>query len=182
MTQEDDRDLWLYATRGATPLHEVTGEIPDQVRPPIIPLNYQSLLHSINNSPKPLNRRPRSVELDGSTKRRLRQGKIPIEGKLDLHDNTQAQACEALQQFILAAHAQNKRCLLVVTGKGRPNPETLSPNGVIKTRVPEWLKDPELSMAPIFLTAVQAQEKDGGSGALYVYLRRNRDVNGFKHA
>ena len=119
-----------------------------------------------------------SREVDASTMDRLKSGKIRPEGRLDLHGFNQGQARVALIDFIQKAQASGKRCVLVVTGKGqtgRSSEDWLDHKpGVLKQNVPGWLYERELGS--IVLKAVPAQPKDGGSGALYVYLRRNRDL------
>jgi DNA-nicking Smr family endonuclease len=55
--------------------------------------------------------------------------------------------------------------VLVVTGKG-----SVATGGVLRREVPRWLELPELRGAILGVTPAHA--KDGGSGALYVLLRR----------
>ena len=133
--------------------------------------------------------------LDRSSAERLRRGKMPIEGRLDLHGMTQVQAQGRLNSFITQAARAGKRHLLVITGKGlskggashsdhrdelwneqrgeqgnghasgRRNRE-----GVLRRMVPEWLGAGEL--AGFVLAFSYAQKRDGEHGALYVLLRR----------
>ena len=121
-------------------------------------------------------KKPQGTDLDRRTEDRLRKGQMEIEGRLDLHNMTQQQAYEALNRFISFSYERGRRCVLVITGKGKNSGESkdwLSPEpGVLKRRVPEWLF--EASLGGCVLKAVPAQQKDGGEGALYVYLRRNR--------
>lgn len=115
-------------------------------------------------------------QLDRKTEEKLRKGKMPIEGTLDLHGLNQSQAYSAVENAILKGSEQGKRCLLVITGKGntgRTSDHWLMPaTGILKTRVPEWLSSPPLSYH--VLKYMPAQPKHGGGGALYVYLRRNK--------
>ncbi len=130
-------------------------------------------------SPAPL-KAPQGNELDRRTEDRLRKGKMPIEATLDLHGMIQDEAHEALTRFIEHAYGQGKRCVLVITGKGQRKNERqtgsadwLSPKpGILKRRVPDWLTQTPLQ--PLVLKALPAKQKDGGEGALYVYLRRKR--------
>lgn len=103
--------------------------------------------------------------LDRRTEQRLRRGLIPIEATLDLHGLTQIQAEHQLTQFILQARASGLRCLCVVTGKGERNRPS-----ILRQKLPEWLTAPAL--APHVLKCVQAQIRDGGLGAFYVYLKK----------
>lgn len=105
----------------------------------------------------------------------LKRGKLRPEAKIDLHGMTLDRAHPALTRFILSAHAQGKRLVLVVTGKGKdrdnggPIPVRY---GVLRNQVPQWLSVPPLS--PFVLQVTQAHVRHGGGGAYYVYLRRKR--------
>ena len=101
--------------------------------------------------------------------KRFRQGKLPIETRLDLHGMTQRHAHTALLQFIHHAYHQQYRCVLVITGKGQRSSEK---GGVLRQAVPKWLKD--AGIKHMVLAFENAQPKDGGSGALYILLRRHR--------
>ena len=101
--------------------------------------------------------------IDRGTQRRLFRGEVPIESRLDLHGMTAARAQNQLAQFIELSAYRGCRCVLIITGKGL---------GVLHGHVPDWLKRPPLSSHVLALA--EAQPKDGGSGALYVLLRRNR--------
>lgn len=115
-------------------------------------------------------------DLDGATQKRLRKGQIAIEGRLDLHGLNQDKAKIALIEFIKLSQKRGKRCVLVITGKGSRAAQSddwwEGDPGVLKRRVPEWLSAAE--MRPYVLQSHPAIPKDGGEGALYVYLRRNR--------
>lgn len=115
-------------------------------------------------------------QLDRRTAEKLRKGKIPIDGTLDLHGLNQTQAHMVLENAVLKAAEQQKRCLLIITGKGKTGKsgeDWLTPStGILKTRVPQWLSVSPLSYH--VLKYIPAQPQHGGSGALYVYLRRKR--------
>tara|TARA_R110002094_G_scaffold41099_11_gene53531 strand:+ start:2675 stop:3268 length:594 start_codon:yes stop_codon:yes gene_type:complete len=118
---------------------------------------------------------PASVQMDKKAFGKLKRGKLVPEGKLDLHGMTLAHAHPALNRFILAAHANQKRLVLVVTGKGKirddggPIPTRY---GVLRHQVLHWLDTPPL--AQVVMQVAQAHLSHGGGGAYYVYLRRHR--------
>ena len=120
---------------------------------------------------------PRAAPLNMDRRRfaDLRRGKLAPEARIDLHGMTLAQAHPALIRFLLGAHAEGKRLVLVITGKGRddagpgPIPER---RGILRRQVPHWLQGPPLSS--VVLQVTQAHRSHGGKGALYVYLRRHR--------
>ncbi len=97
-------------------------------------------------------------------KRRISRERDPIEARVDLH-NLNAIAAEArLKAFVQQAYANDYRAVLVITGKG------MAENGILKRNAPEWLADPALSH--IVAGISQAHARHGGSGALYVALKR----------
>ena len=104
---------------------------------------------------------------------------MPIDGRIDLHGRNQEQAHRLLEEFVLSSHARGKRCLLVITGKGKGGltaqeayAHDLQP-GILKQKVPQWLSMPPLGS--IILKTYPAVPRDGGGGALYVYLKRARE-------
>jgi len=106
--------------------------------------------------------------LDGNTARKLRRGELAPDSKLDLHGLTEAAAHRALTAFMLAAHRRGDRLVLVVTGKGSPDPARW--RGVLKAMVPRWLD--EAPMVKLIADKRWAHLRHGGEGALYVYLRK----------
>lgn len=110
-------------------------------------------------------------QIDKTLSEKLRRGKIKIDQKIDLHGLTQSEAYETLVKTITAAGQRNKKCLLVITGKGRKTCDG-EPEGILRERVPKWLVTPPL--APLVLMFQEASIKHGGSGAFYVLLRRRK--------
>jgi len=102
--------------------------------------------------------------IEPKRKRRLSRERDPIEARLDLHGLTQIQAESRLKAFVQQAYASDYRAILVITGKG------LAENGILKRHAPEWLADPALS--PMIAGVSQAHARHGGSGALYIALKR----------
>lgn len=117
--------------------------------------------------------------LDGRTTERLRRGVLEPEARLDLHGLTEAVAHSVLTAFLRTAHARGLRLVLIVTGKGAKPGDHDKPfdlelhgrsRGVLNTMTPRWLKEP--GIAPLIADMRPAHRRHGGSGALYVYLRR----------
>jgi DNA-nicking Smr family endonuclease len=117
-----------------------------------------------------------SPNMDKRNFDRLKKGKLKVDGKLDLHGMNLAQAHPALNRFVRDSHSSGKRLLLVITGKGNSsrNQDDIMParRGILKHQVPQWLTMAPL--APMVLQVTQATQKHGGTGAYYVYLRRQR--------
>lgn len=151
---------------------EETGE--PAAEPAIFP-EVASMKTRPSKNSEPPKEPPPASGIDRRTQDKLRQGKFPIEGRLDLHGHTQDQAHNELIQFINNRFKRGQRCLLVITGKGSGSEREEggwfeSATGVLRREVPRWLADQPL--AGKVITFTPAQPKHGGEGALYVYLRR----------
>jgi DNA-nicking Smr family endonuclease len=109
----------------------------------------------------------RIADLDKRTGERFKRGEMAIDGKIDLHGLTQAEAHDRLRAFLAKAAAGGKRCVLIVTGKGAGG------WGVLRDAVPRWLNEPD--MRRHLLAFAQAQSRHGGAGALYALLKRKRE-------
>ncbi len=96
--------------------------------------------------------------------RKLRRGQFRIEDQLDLHGMTVTKAADALAAFLGECSKRQRRCVRIVHGKG------LGSSGrrpVIKESVDRWLR-----LRDEVLAFCSAQPGDGGTGAIYVLLKR----------
>jgi DNA-nicking Smr family endonuclease len=109
----------------------------------------------------PLGRRERT---------QLSRGRKEIEARLDLHGMTQARAHRALSGFLHRAHGDGLTFVLIITGKGKIGTE--SERGVLRRQVPQWLSQAEFRAFVVGFE--EAHIGHGGSGALYVRIRRSR--------
>ncbi len=98
--------------------------------------------------------------------RSLRRGMLPVDGRLDLHGLSAAQAQEKLAEFLRTMRSRNERCVLVIHGKGERTPGA----GVLRGEIAAWLSQGKArEHVAAFATATG---EDGGEGAVYVALRR----------
>jgi len=104
--------------------------------------------------------------LDRRSADRLKKGEMEIEADLDLHGLTQDMAHAQLTAFIQRCWVAQRRCVLVVTGKGAQG------FGILRAQVPRWLNQSPLRER--ILGFSYAQPRHGGDGALYVLIRRQR--------
>jgi DNA-nicking Smr family endonuclease len=171
----DDGGLWRRAMRDVAPLPGRSAGpdrgVPDRGRLARDAAGTAPAQASASPSPSPRQPAPqplppldRFAGVDRATAERLKRGRTPIEARLDLHGMTQAEAHRALAGFVAGSRASGRRCLLVITGHGRMS------GGILKAAVPRWLGEPELRRH--VLAIAPAQPGAGGSGALYVLLRR----------
>jgi len=113
------------------------------------------------------------LRMDRKTYARMKRGKASPEARIDLHGMTVDVAHSALRAFLIRSHSEGRRLVLVITGKGQSDhPLSVAEpgRGVLRRQVPHWLEQPPLRQ--IVLQTTPAHQKHGGSGALYVYLRR----------
>jgi DNA-nicking Smr family endonuclease len=109
----------------------------------------------------------RTPVLEPTTRRALRRRRLHPEKTLDLHGLTESAAHATVLGFITRAHKQGLKLVAIITGKGKYSEKP----GILRQRVPEWLKLPPCSEKILgFETAAAPQ---GGEGMLYVRLRHS---------
>ena len=122
-----------------------------------------------------LQEKKKNSNIDKKILSKLRGGKLRPEEKLDLHGFTLDRAKKAVSLFTFKAFERKRRLLLIITGKGKLDSDwDISPvqRGALRKEVPNWLK--EMPLREIILNVSVANVRHGGSGALYVYLKRNK--------
>jgi DNA-nicking Smr family endonuclease len=107
--------------------------------------------------------------LDPRLLSQLRRGEFSVQAHLDLHGMIQPAAKEAVTNFIVDAVRKGHRTVLVVHGRGLRSPGGLP---VLKHAAAQWLSH---GIAGGYVLAfATARPNDGGAGAVYVLLRRDR--------
>ena len=190
-TPDDDDDfLWTHVTRDVRPLKGGAAKASSPTRV----LHTSAVLHmrtprrfsdEVENPPdRAAKAKPASSrQVDLKTAKRLQQGRMTIEARLDLHGYRVEAARAELRRFVTRSAAMGRRCVLVVTGKGAlGRTQDMSapfgvdddtPRGAIRRAFPIWLQEDPLDH--LVLRAAQAKLEDGGTGAFYLYLRRDRN-------
>ena len=97
---------------------------------------------------------------------------------IDLHGYTLEQANTAIEQFILKGFEERVNKLIVVTGKGihsdvEKNPYVSKDLSILKYSVPEFINNNQ-NLMRVINDIQDATIDDGGSGAFYVFLKKNR--------
>ncbi len=169
---DEEIALWTEVARGVARRRGAalpTPSNPDAGKPPRPPPSATEVLPSrpAKQSAPPL------APIERRLKRELARGRGAIDAALDLHGLTQAEAHQALRGFLRHSQARGDRLVIVVTGKGGPLDEPGSwphERGVLKRLAPHWLR--ELDLRSVVLGFEEAGRAHGGSGALYVRLRR----------
>jgi DNA-nicking Smr family endonuclease len=169
---EDERVLWSTVARSVSPLPgkavpDPASEGRGQGSPAADPPPLQRRQAEIPYHARPRPGAPPSP-IDRPTRRKIASGRIGIDATVDLHDLTQAQAHETLAAFLRRAQAAGLRHVLVITGKGLSSGEA----GVLRKAVPAWLRT--AAFRDVVSGLDLAAPHHGGSGAIYVRLRRRR--------
>ena len=99
---------------------------------------------------------------------------------LDLHGYTLEQANNAIEKFILKAFEEGVSKLIIVTGKGihsnvERDPYVSKDLSILKYSVPEFINNNKNLMG-VISDIQDATIEDGGSGAFYVLLKKNRST------
>ena len=113
----------------------------------------------------------RAPGVQTSVLRHLRRGGYRLEAELDLHGLNRDKARAEVAHFLARCRELDRRCVRIIHGKGNGSPNS---GPVIKRQLDGWLR--KVRDVHAFCSA---RPQDGGSGALYVLLRRdaNRDNN-----
>ena len=96
--------------------------------------------------------------------KKMRQGKYAIHARLDLHKKTLSQARDEMLAFLKQSQRLDIRIVIIVHGKG----ERSNPQALMKSFVTTWLE--QISDVLCFHSA---QRQHGGTGALYVMLKKS---------
>lgn len=104
--------------------------------------------------------------------KKLCRGQYQIDAELDLHGMIVAEAREELLAFIHACTIDNARCARIIHGKGHGSASGLP---ILKNRLNNWLRQFDNVLA-----FCSARPEDGGTGALYLLLKRHNRPWKFK--
>ena len=99
---------------------------------------------------------------------------------IDLHGYTLEQANNAIEKFILDSFRKKINKLIVVTGKGlhsqnEKDPYVSKDLSILKYSVPEFIESNK-SLMKIINEIKDASIQDGGSGAFYIFLKKNKSI------
>lgn len=175
----EEQALWQRLARTVSPLSlrppPVIPDAPDPVVAPEPPATVRKAKGRVpppRPAPEPPAtppRPPRDAVLDRSWEKRIRSGALQPEASVDLHNHSLAAAHAALNDAIDRAVRGGTRVLLVITGKPRPAGGD-GGRGAIRAQIGDWL---ERSPHADRIASIRvAHPRHGGSGALYVILRR----------
>ena len=111
---------------------------------------------------------------------REKKNKVFSTRSIDLHGYTLEQANNAIEEFILKAYDEKVSKLIVVTGKGihsdvEKDPYVSKDLSILKYSVPEFINNNK-NLMKVINDIQDATVEDGGSGAFYIFLKKNRSI------
>jgi DNA-nicking Smr family endonuclease len=122
-----------------------------------------------------------------SKKEKLSNKDIKIDKKItfkkrsiDLHGYTLDEANKSIESFIIKSFQENINKLIVVTGKGihsqnEKDPYVSKDLSILKYSIPEFISNNK-SLMKIIYEIKDANIEDGGSGAFYIFLKKNKSI------
>ena len=99
---------------------------------------------------------------------------------IDLHGYTLEEANKTIEEFIYQSFAEKINKLIVVTGKGihsqnEKDPYVSKDLSILKYSVPEFIENNK-SLMSLINEIKDATIEDGGSGAFYIFLKKNKTI------
>ncbi len=186
----EEIELWAHVTRHDEPLarprpvlngsgtlaaEAKSAAVSSAVSPPPPALEAAPAKPPIPARSKP--GLPPHAPFDPHVGKRIARGRHPIDARLDLHGLRQQDAYVVLRRFLARCQADGLRQVLVITGKGGGSDDFADGDfwrsderGILRRLVPHWLSEPSFRLHVVSFT--ESALKHGGSGALYVTIRK----------
>ena len=156
---EEDKEIWKEYTLNMNNLRLKIRKIETKSN------NDNSSTHLINKNRKNYiynDTFNKSVKL-------LNKKRIEPDGIIDLHGLKLQEAKLILKNYIFQSFDNNRRNILIITGKG------LNKTGVLKKEVPIWLNEREIKK--FLISYEDAPKSFGGEGALIIRLKNKQKVS-----
>ncbi len=172
---DEDRQLFRQAVSGTQRLKTEPRVGPEKKRPSPRPRqreqDEQQVMLDMLSEPADLQELETGEELlfsriglQHKTLRRLRRGEYSIGAELDLHGLTKVEARRSIVEFLNWSRNHTVRCVRIIHGKGHGS---VQKRPVLKQYVNHWLRQ-----CDDVLAFCSARPVDGGTGAIYVLLKR----------
>lgn len=172
--KQDDKELFRQSVGDVVPIKQdrVQDHIP---RPRAVPAKTRADERAVMDALALGDFEPEEVEagdeilfrrhgVQDRVFRKLQRGQFSIDAELDLHGLKIDAARDALSQFLSRIRTTRQRCVRIIHGKGRGSPDG---KPVLKIRLQGWLQQRDEVLA-----YCSARSKDGGTGAVYVLIKR----------
>ena len=111
---------------------------------------------------------------------KLKKEKRFITKSIDLHGYTLEDANKSIESFIIKSYQDKINKLIVVTGKGihsqnEKDPYVSKDLSILKYSVPEFISNNK-NLMKIIYEMKDAKIEDGGGGAFYIFLKKNKSI------
>ncbi|MGF9759975.1 Smr/MutS family protein [Microvirga sp. 0TCS3.31] len=175
----EEKRLWSHVARHVKPMQgkALPPEPEPDEKPATAPAPVaMKLPQALPPLPPAKPALPPMAPVERKTLQALRRGRKDVDSVIDLHGMRQEEAHFALLSFLHRAQGSGHALVLVITGKGGAavNNGLFDERGVLRRMVPHWLR--LLDLRHLVIGFEEASPQHGGSGALYVRLRRRRSV------
>ena len=115
------------------------------------------------------------INIEKNKLKRIKSGKINIEGSIDLHGLSLREAKASLQLFVGESFQRNRRLLLIITGKGiNTKPNIYGKKQTIKSEINKWISEDFYRDKVQYISV--ALDKHGGEGAYYFFLVKSKNI------
>lgn len=183
----DDAALFARATQGVKPLAaETPVAAPRTKRPDANTLRRRAAAVAEKTETGPISDNAALLHTAGPEEalsfarngvaprqlQKLKQGLLPWQAAVDLHGCSIDQARDAVLQLVAGSRREGLGVIKIVHGKGLQHGQAL-----LKTCVNGWLRQ-----LPEVLAFVSALPRDGGTGAVYVQLKKTSQGENYKNA
>ena len=183
MSNKDDNNFFLKSLAGVEPLkknNKITKTVPKPIKP-----NFPRIIIKENESDtiyektKNVTKQQKTAIQKNDINKKLKKNKIPISRKIDFHGCSIEKAKKIFFNIINDCFSKNFRCILFITGKGSIKKESNYPQetklyyGKIRNNFLSWVTH-NTTQSKI-LNVQQASIENGGDGAYFVYLRKNKN-------
>ncbi len=179
-TKSDEETLYEQAMAGVMPMStdRKLADITSKPRPRLADQDEESLvmrkLDELVHGEMPFDFSDTDEYIEAATSgldrrlvRKLRRGEYAYQAHLDLHGFNREQARKMLGEFIRKCLKDGKNCVLIVHGRGIGSKDNIP---VLKNKLAAWLTRGAIGRKVLAFTS--ARPYDGGTGAVYVLLRR----------
>jgi len=176
-----EEGAWSVAIDGARPLSDRSGRIKPGPQPLSVPsveldpdLEAYDELRALVTGEIPFDIADSDEFIEGHSRgldprviRKLRKGEFAVQAHVDLHGLLKDEAKAALEAFLARSRQDGKRCVLVVHGRGLHSKDQVP---VLKEALKRWMHTARFARHVLGFSS--ARPHDGGTGAMYVLLRK----------
>ncbi|HPQ94316.1 MAG TPA: Smr/MutS family protein [Thiolinea sp.] len=171
----DEASLFLESVRDVVPLTPKDLVVHDTPKPLPIPLKtledeQQVLEDMFSDEYDPVELQPGDIlsykraGIQHRVFNKLRRGEYRVAAELDLHGLSAREARGYLAEFLVTIYPLKGECVRIIHGKGNRSSHK---GPVLKVKINNWLRQHDRVQA-----FHSARPVDGGTGAVYVLLRR----------